>query len=315
MEESTEATIEDNNSIISFIKDTNMLFCDNSRSIDLLKAVGRIKTTLHCPNCRSDSMLHENDRSQTNGFVYRCRNSSCRHKQTAYATFNHKLPKIPFSKILQCLYYFCLKLSNYSVIILTNISETTYINLKKIFVKAMALSSVPSTKLGGEGQVIQVDETACNRRRLITSPTSENEYIRGTKWVIGAICETTKEIRLSVLDNRSHANIKQFLESNVMPGTIIKTDGYPSYPRAIREIGCIHLLVNHTEGFVSNDGVHTNLIENVWAHLKTDLRSKRGIMFKNLSHFILEWSMHYNMVKKKKKADIDDIFLKLIKFI
>jgi hypothetical protein len=76
-----------------------------------------------------------------------------------------------------------------------------------------------------------------------------------------------------------------------LPGTVIKTDGYPTYPRAISEISCIHRVVNHTLGFVSSDGTNTNSIENVWAHLKTDIRTRRGVMFNNLPFLVNEWTI------------------------
>jgi hypothetical protein len=38
------------------------------------------------------------------------------------------------------------------------------------------------------------------------------------------------------------------------------TDGYPSYPGAVRKLGSVHEVVNHFIGFVN--GTHTNYIEN-----------------------------------------------------
>lgn len=53
--------------------------------------------------------------------------------------------------------------------------------------------------IGVPGFTVQVDETACSRRRLITNPTTMETEIRGTKWVVGFICEETGEKRLQVL--------------------------------------------------------------------------------------------------------------------
>lgn len=307
MEESTKMENLD-----QFLQDINILFTNTEKSIKLLQTIGCIPQDISCDSCVEAVMKLKKDSSKPNGVFWKCEDFYCNKKKNFYYVFKNKLPKIKINKILQCAYYYSLKMTNYQVKILTGISEMTYIELKKIFVKSLLFGMGSQSKLGGENFTIQVDETACNRRRLIVSPTSEEEFIRDTKWVIGLICEETGEIRLGVLEDRTVGSIKLFLDANVISGTVIKTDGYPTYPRAISEINCIHRVVNHTLGFVSSDGTHTNSIENVWAHLKTDIRTRRGVMYKNLSSLIVEWTLYHNLVKRKNKENIDSFFLKMI---
>ena len=73
---------------------------------------------------------------------------------------------------------------------------------------------------------------------------------------------------LKLVPNRKDPTILNMVEECVVPGSIIVTDGYPSYPRAVTEFGSCHEVVNHSVGFVNAQEAHTNQIENLWSHLK-----------------------------------------------
>ena len=74
-------------------------------------------------------------------------------------------------------------------------------------------------------------------------------------------------------------------EEHVVPGSIIVTDGYPSYPRAVTEFGSSHEVVNHFVGFVNAQGAHINKIENPWSHLKHAYRKRGGINKRRIDFF------------------------------
>jgi hypothetical protein len=151
------------------------------------------------------------------------------------------------------------------------------------------------------------------RRRVIRNPSSERSDLRDTVWVIGIIEENNcNNLRIEVLPNRRMETIKDFLMRNVLPNTIIRSDGYPSYPRAVESNFCIHEIINHSEGFINAEGIHTNLIENVWSHLKTSLRSKRGVMYKNMKLFVKEFVVYKILLKIKTATTISRFFLTLI---
>ena len=52
-------------------------------------------------------------------------------------------------------------------------------------------------------------------------------------------------------------------DEHVVPGSIIVTDGYLTYPGAVAKFGSRHGVVNHSVGFVNAQGAHTNQIENL----------------------------------------------------
>jgi hypothetical protein len=84
----------------------------------------------------------------------------------------------------------------------------------------------------------------------------------------------------------------------VNEGSIVKTDGYPTYPNILSKMNCQHIVVNHTLGFKNDNGEHTNTIENLWSCLKNDITRRHGVIRKNLNLFLSEWSWKKNVKNK-----------------
>lgn len=83
--------------------------------------------------------------------------------------------------------------------------------------------------------------------------------------------------------------MRRVIEKYLEKGSIVVTDGYSSYPSAIKELGYKHHLINHTVGFVNEDGFHTNNIENLLIRLKYEYRSRGGINECKFSLFLSEF--------------------------
>ena len=124
---------------------------------------------------------------------YECKNLECKTNISLIKAISPELPKIKLSSFLFCCYLYSTKAANYQAVIMSGLSEHSWIDIKKIILFKLYDFTHAITKIGGVGETLQIDETACNRRRLITSPTSEEEYIRDTVWVIGAACERTNK--------------------------------------------------------------------------------------------------------------------------
>jgi hypothetical protein len=58
------------------------------------------------------------------------------------------------------------------------------------------------------------------------------------------------------------------LEGVICVGSWFYTDVYGSYLQFARNLGLRHKVVNHSLGFVTQDGIHTNGIEGFWASVK-----------------------------------------------
>ena len=83
-------------------------------------------------------------------------------------------------------------------------------------------------------------------------------------WVVGAV-EITGQRRcfLLTVDERDHHTLASIIANHVLPGTIVRTDCWAAYNglEDIPGLQLSHQTVNHSEGFISPEGVHTNTIE------------------------------------------------------
>lgn len=148
---------------------------------------------------------------------------------------------------------------------------------------------------------------------MIRNPTSNEDEIRDTVWLIGLVQEgNTNVLRLEVIPDRTIETLTSFFQRNIIPVSIIKSDGYPSYPRAIANAECEHRIVNHSMGFVNNEGEHTNNIENVWSHLKTEIRSRRGVMLANMSDFAKEFVIFKKNNAIRSRTNTSNFFKKIL---
>lgn len=287
-----------------------LVFIDIEIALEFLEELGIFSNSIKCSydNCGEIDMKIYKNNTYLDNRLLKC--NSCFQNISIVKYLDKNLPKISLPLVLHCIYFYLVKLSNKQIINILNINENSLIKIKKVIITKLPGLLTNRGKIGGVGMTVQIDETACCRRRIISNPTSEAPYIRGTKWVVGAICEETGDVKLEVLEDRTIDSLHNFILNNIEPGTTIKSDGYPSYPSAISMANCQHFVVNHTLGFVNEDGIHTNTIESVWANLKIDIRNRRGVMFSHLEQYINEYN---SLLLLNKENDVNDLFIKVLK--
>ena len=98
------------------------------------------------------------------------------------------------------------------------------------------------------------------------------------------------------------------------PGSIIVTDGYPSYPSAVTNFGSRHEVVNHSIGFMNADGAHTNQIENIWSHLKQEYRARGGINRGRIILFLKEFIWKKTNICNADQETLKMAFIKIVEF-
>jgi hypothetical protein len=208
-----------------------------------------------------------------------------------------------------------LQLNNNQIVEISEVCENKIIKIKKIILRACKIDMMRTQrKLGGLNRVVQVDETAVCRGRLITNPSTLIDEITGTTWMIGIIEESplNRDFLIQIVPNRRISTISNFFNDNINHGTIIKSNEYPSYPSACQENNLDHVIVNHNEGFINEFGDHTNIIENLWSHFKTEMRTRHGIMRNHMEDFVLEFSWKRKNLKNKTHAEYVLAFMKIL---
>lgn len=247
-------------------------------------------STKQCPACTMASKLIIAKSDGSEKIVYRCVNTCCRKRISIGNS------KLKITRVIQIIYLLMIDINYRQLHLLLGFSNTT-INYykKKLREYYKRYMDVHPVSLGGPNCIVEVDETVISRRGIIRNPSSTDDNMRDTVWIIGGIDSSDdKKFFLERVENRQIPTIREVLERNIKVGSTLRTDGYPSYPQAARDIGMIHYVVSHAEGFVTSDGIHTNNIEGFWSHLKSQMRKENGVKRNDID----EWLINYTFKRR-----------------
>ena len=117
--------------------------------------------------------------------------------------------------------------------------------------------------IGGEGIVVEIDESKFGKRK----------YSRGHRvdsvWVLGMVERTfERRIVLLRLKKRDKLTLYTLIIKYVAKGSIIYTNKQKGYG-GLTSLGYKHYTVNHSKNFKDLEtGIHTNTIEASWCAIK-----------------------------------------------
>ena len=118
-----------------------------------------------------------------------------------------------------------------------------------------------SEKIGGEGKVVQIDESKVGKRKYHRGHSVEGQ------WVFDGIEEDSRRCFLVAVEDRSEATLLPIIKDWIEPGTLIVSDCWKSYHN-LNKHGYSHQTVNHSKEFVNKEGYNSNKMEVHWRHMK-----------------------------------------------
>ena len=255
-----------------------------------IQKIGLIPVSVECPICKT-SLSQICFRSPTNP-IFRCGKKTCgRKKISVYKGTIFEGSQISPQKVVRIIYYFNCRRTNSDVAQSLGISQETarsYYDLLRA--SLFSFCTHYSTKLGGEGTCVHLDETPWTKRKNKRG----KRFRSNTVWVIGAVNIFQKKCAVEFLPSRGHQDVLPFVEEYIQPGTTIHTDCLPTY-KILKDMGFTHNSVNHSKTFKSEDGTTTNHIEGIFGSLKR-LRRVYGAGFTNISKLnclLGEWMFRY----------------------
>jgi hypothetical protein len=168
--------------------------------------------------------------------------------------------------------------------------------------------------IGGPGKIVQVDESVLCRRGKIRSPTSSDDNIKDTVWIIGIVdAYDSSNLFVTQVENRSIECLTRALEGRIAVGSILYSDGHPSYPAVARNLGLTHKVVNHSIGFVAPDGTHTNNIENVWSRMKSEMTKEHGVKRTEIDFWLAEFTYRQYNLHEDDLDSFYDSYIQILK--
>jgi transposase-like protein len=131
-----------------------------------------------------------------------------------------------------------------------------------------------SGPLGGEGQVVEADETYIGKKDRVTTRTKRGKPGLKSKRPVVALVERRGRTRMFYVENATAANIRDVLVRNASRKSRLHSDESPFYVGVGKEFDA-HRTVHHSSGeyvrYEADGVVHTNTVENVFSVLKRGL--------------------------------------------
>jgi len=285
------------------------------KAIDMLIEEGILKERKNCNKCNNFSMfLKKRELNNNSKYFYHCNKKTCKTTIGLLKPEYFLKLKIRIEVLLVGIYLFLLNTSNFGVCNMLNITEVTYIKIKSAIIKYIKKKKDESPTIGGPNVEVEVDETVICRSGLIRSPSLADDNIINTLWLLGGIEKNNqRNFFIKIIQNRQTEHLTEVLSQYLKPGTILSTDGYPSYIKTALNLGMEHRIVNHSRGFTTTEGYHTNNIENLWSYLKKERQKKCGIMREKVDEFLVEFWLRKKHLFGYKKEVINDWWIEIIK--
>lgn len=158
-----------------------------------------------------------------------------------------------------------------------------------------------SVKIGGQGKVVQIDESKFGKRKY-----HRGHHVEG-QWVFGGIESDSRKCFLVAVEKRDEATLLPIIQKWIEPGTIIISDCWKAYCN-LEKYGYTHRTVNHSKEFVNENGDSTNKMEGHWRQAKCKLPSF-GVRKHHFSSYLAEFMWRY----MNRDQDLFEIFLQDVK--
>lgn len=172
-------------------------------------------------------------------------------ENTLEIIIHSKIPLIILTKIIFCFYAQGTNAKKTTELInerFNPVYTITYATVKKIFadIRSQITDYINivnlGAKFGGVGKTVEIDESLFT---YLTIKFKKHEH-KYEIWAVGLIERETKNLKVIVVKNRTKETLTKLIIENVLIGTKIITDNWPSYS-GLKEFGYIHEILNKSE--------------------------------------------------------------------
>jgi transposase-like protein len=173
-----------------------------------------------------------------------------------------------------------------------------------------AMKDMNPPTMGGEGKVIEADETYYGKRetphelspRSVPGKTGK-KHGSSKKRIIFGLVERGGEVRTFHIQSATGFDVRKIMVKNVSRKSDLHTDEAGIYKELGKEFAA-HKSVNHSKDEYVRGTVHTNTVENVWSVFK---RGMKGVYQHcgeaHLHRYLAEFTFRYNNRAALKVSD------------
>ena len=271
-----------------------MKFSDLPRTeeeaVAFLQLHGILPVQRICPNGHNAKLYF------VNRIHWKCNVNTCRKKVSLRKDTWFINTRLPFVTAVQFLYSWAFELTSIKWCkreLGLNKNTVTDWNsyMRDVCVAAFKKKTA---KIGGDGFIVEVDESLFTRRK------NNAGRVLPQQWIFGGICRETSECFVVTVEDRSAATLLAAIKEHVKEGSTIYSDSWRGYQTTeLDQAHFKHVKVNHRYNFVDpNTGVHTQNVERMWGSAKWRNKRHRGTARHHLESYLAEFAWRQQLGDK-----------------
>jgi transposase-like protein len=257
----------------------------------------------HCGNVEPAKITHLKGKAHRRG-VYQC--NACREQFTVQVGTVLERSKIPLNKWVMAMHLMGASKKGMSAHQLHRMLDVSYPSawfMAHRIREAMREDVGTSGPLGGEGKIVEADETyhgkiegpiTHSRKRYGWKPTKGGRVGPAGKRAIVALVERKGSVRSFHVAHADKETVTKIIRENVARESRLHTDESRIYGGVASEVA-EHETIRHASGEYVRGDVHTNTVENVFSVFK---RGMHGVYHhcreKHLHRYLAEFDFRYN---------------------
>jgi hypothetical protein len=222
--------------------------------------------------------------------LWRC--GDCKKQFTVKVGTVFEHARLPLNKALQAVYLMTSSKKGISAHQLHRVLEVTYKTAWFLAHRIReAMRSGELAPFGGEGGVVEVDETFIGRKKGMSVRGGYQHKIP----ILELVHRETGQCRSFVVETADRKTLLPIVLDQVQRETYIMTDEAGQYKGQFRHLFLGHGTVNHTAGEYGRGRIHTNTVEGYFSVFK---RGMKGVYQhcseKHLHRYAAEFEFRYN---------------------
>jgi len=257
-----------------------------------------------CPHCGGTEKIYRLNGSSTRAGLLKC--GHCRKQFTVKVGTVFESSHVPLYKWLQAVYLMCTSKKGISA---NQLHRTLEVTLKTAWFMAHRIREAMKDGLipmmGGEGKIVEVDETFIGRDYTIKPRGDKRGRGYAYKHKVLALVERGGKTINMVIDDLKAKTLLPILKEQIDQQSNITTDEASKYD-ALNKYFVVHDFVYHRQGEYGCGIIHQNIIEGFFSISK---RGMKGVYQhctqKHLHRYIAEFDFRYN---NREISDIDNLY-------